>query len=186
MKKSIFIFSVIATLFSLTVNAQASASTQTTATATATLNVNLYPVQSIVVNPLQYTVDLDYKTTTAYKNGVTSEQVDHLEVYSVGGFAVTVKSDGDLTNDTDEIPSNDITITPSIGTNPNNLEGVTVASTQLSTTAKEIISGINSANNAKFNIKYSAKGNNEYFAKYKKSDSPTVYTTTVTYTIEAR
>ena len=185
MKKSIFIFSVIATLFSLTVNAQASASTDKSAT--ATLNVNLYPVQSIVVNSLQKKVDLDYNTTTAYKYGVASLQEDHLEVYSVGGFAVSVASSDNLTNGDDNIPSSDIKITPSEGTiKP--LAGAKLSFTgvELSTTAQKIISSDLGANNATFNIEYGAKGNNEYFARYKKSDSPTVYTTTVTYTIAAQ
>lgn len=181
MKKSIFIFSVIATSFSLTVNAQA--------TSEATLNVNLYPIQTIVVNPAQSTVNLDYKTTTDYANGVNSDQEDHLKVYSTGAFTVTVNSStNQLTNSTfaaDNINSQDITITPSAGTTKP-LTGADLTVANLSTTAKEIISSDLGANNATFNINYSAKGSDAYINKYHKAQSPTVYTTKVIYTIAAK
>ncbi|MCQ4036121.1 hypothetical protein [Kaistella montana] len=185
MKKSIFIFSVIATLFSLTVNAQA--------TSVATLNVNLYPIQTIVVNPTQTTVNLDYKTTSDYANGVNLDQKDHLEVYSTGAFAVSVKSSStQLTNSTfsaDNINSSDITITPKPGTT-NPLTGATLTPKQLSTSTtvgQEIISSDLGANNATFNINYAAKGDSDnYINKYHNAQNPTVYTTTVTYTIAAK
>ncbi|HCO20177.1 MAG TPA: hypothetical protein DIT47_03555 [Flavobacteriaceae bacterium] len=191
MKKTIFIFSVIATLFSLTVNAQASA--QPSASASATLNVRLYPIQTIVVNPAQSTVNLDYKTTTDYANGVNSDQKDHLEVYSTGAFAVSVKSStNQLTNTTfsaDNINSSDITITPKPGT-AKPLTGATLTPKQLSTSTtvgEVIISSDLGANNATFNINYAAKGDKDnYINKYHNAENPTVYTTTVTYTIAAK
>ena len=183
MKKSIFIFSVIATLFSLTANAQ-------TNTSTATLNVNLYPIQTIVVNPAQSTVNLDYKTTTDYANGVNNDQGNHLTVYSTGAFTVTVNSStNQLTNTTfsaDNINSSDITITPKPGT-AKPLTGAVLTVANLSTTAQEIISSDLGANNATFNINYSAKGDNDnYINKYHNAQNPTVYTTNVTYTIAAK
>ena len=58
-----------------------------------TLNVKLHPIQTLVVNESQKTVDLDYKTEVDYATGVSSKVlVDHLTVYSTGGFKVTVRS----------------------------------------------------------------------------------------------
>src|SRR5690554_8136294 len=65
-----------------------------------TLNVKLNPIQTLVVNPAQETVELEYSSKDDYANGVTSGALtDHLSVFSTGGFAVTVKSaDTHLTN----------------------------------------------------------------------------------------
>ena len=38
----------------------------------------------------------------------------------------------------------------------------------------------------KFSVEYAAKGNDKYINKYVKGENPTVYTTTVTYTITAQ
>ncbi len=57
-----------------------------------TLNVTLNPIQSLIVNPQQKTVDLTYSTKADYLNGVISKQENHLTVFSTGGFEIKVKS----------------------------------------------------------------------------------------------
>src|SRR5690606_41588255 len=59
---------------------------------TVTLNVKLKPIQTLVVNPAQSQVDLNYSSTEDYLNGVVSMQEDHLKIYSTGGFQVKVRS----------------------------------------------------------------------------------------------
>ena len=43
-----------------------------------------------------------------------------------------------------------------------------------------------SGTDLKFNVAYNGKGNNDYVNKYYNVENPNVYTTTVTYTIEAQ
>lgn len=57
-----------------------------------TLNVKLKPIQTLVVNSRQRTVDLEYNSKEDYKNGVSKTNADHLNIYSTGGFQVNVKS----------------------------------------------------------------------------------------------
>ncbi|MDQ0477955.1 hypothetical protein [Chryseobacterium sp. MDT2-18] len=183
MKKGILFAMFLGGLFA------ANAQTATAQTST-TLNVRLHPIQTIVVNPAQNEVNLDYVTAADYAKGVSSDQENHLVIYSTGAFAVTVNSLTDqLTNSAfagDNINSSDITITPSAGTSKP-LAGATVTPAALSSTAKEVISSSIGANNATFNINYSAKGDNDsYINKYHNVQNPTVYTTVVTYTIAAK
>ena len=156
-------------------------------TAEVALNVRLYPIQTIVVNPLQSTVNLDYTTVANYSNGVTTLQPNHLSVYSTGGFIVSVKSeDATLTNtiNSDFINSSDIKILASEGS-ANSLADVTYNSEiSLSTTAQPIFSKSTGGVNKNFNITYTAKGNlNTYINKYYNSQNPTVYSTNVIYEI---
>jgi hypothetical protein len=76
-----------------------------------TLNIKLNPIQTIQVN--QKTVDIVYSKIDDYQNGVSEFRENHLQVFSTGGFFVTVKSNSDyLTseNNTNKIDAKDITV----------------------------------------------------------------------------
>lgn len=63
------------------------AQAQNSNTGHVTLNVKLNPIQTLVVNPAQETVDLEYSSKDDYANGVTSGALtDHLSVFSTGRF----------------------------------------------------------------------------------------------------
>ena len=152
-----------------------------------TLNIRLFPIQIIEVNPSQEVIYLDYETTTDYANGVGLEQADHLNMYSTGGFVVKVSSrEANLTSENGEvIPASDIIITPRQGIlNP--LIGATFNSATLSSEATTIISNNTGGINKTFGIHYQAKGNNEYVNKYIDTGSPTVFSSNIIYSIEAR
>lgn len=180
MKRIIFLSVALTALLSLNANAQ---------TSQTTLNVRLHPIQTILVNTAQNTVNLDYVTSANYKDGVDIDQPDHLTVYSTGAFTVTVNSSTDkLTNaafSADNIESSDITITAKAGTTKP-LTGAVPTSVKLGTTAQPLITSDKGGNNVTFDINYAARGNDEYLNKYHKEESPTVYTTNVTYTIAAK
>lgn len=61
-----------------------------------TLNIKLRPIQTITINPAQKAVNLIYDTKDKYDKGVSREYADHIEVFSTGGFTVSVKSNGDF------------------------------------------------------------------------------------------
>ncbi|MEO8254224.1 MAG: hypothetical protein ABI554_07520 [Flavobacterium sp.] len=155
-----------------------------TATDNVTLNVKLHPIQTLVVNPAQKTVNLDYNTVGDYKDGVTSTQADHLTIYSTGGFQVKVKSAGDLAETsagTEKIATNSIQITAKAGTN--GLTAATYSSTSLESTEKSLITSTTGGVDKKINIEYKGAGADAYVNKYIAGQNPTIYTTTVTYTI---
>ncbi|RZK15493.1 MAG: hypothetical protein EOO86_16610 [Pedobacter sp.] len=151
----------------------------------ATLNIRLYPIQTITVNATQKLVNLDYKTTADYATGVSSTQADHLTVYSTGAFVVKVKSAGTtLQGQRSTIDASDVVITPIAGTT-NQLANVTYNARNLSNSDQPIITSTTGSVNKNFNITYKASGADKYVDKYFKTENPTVYTTVVTYTIEA-
>ena len=156
-------------------------------TGNVSLNVRLYPIQTIMVNPLQETVNLDYTTATDYSAGVSSMQTNHLSVYSTGGFIVSVKStSASLTNtiNSDAISSSDIKIVASEGSS-NSMAGVTYSSpVDLSMTTTPLFSNSTGGVAKNFNVKYTAQGDlNAYINKYYNAQNPTVYSTTVVYEI---
>jgi len=154
----------------------------------ATLNVRLHPLQTIVVNPTQNNIDLDYLTTDDYNDGVSSLQEDHLKIYSTGAFIVQVAS---ATNDivraggTETISASTIKVKAQEGSN-NPLTGQTMAEVALSTTATNLINSGTGGVDKNFNITYSGLDLNGYVNNYFNDENPTVYTTTVTYTIAAQ
>src|SRR5690554_4744623 len=77
-------------------------------TATANLSVTINPIQTIqVINP---DVNLNYSTTEHYKLGVSSEQADHLKIYSTGAFQVKViTTDLEAPGTTEKISASTIT-----------------------------------------------------------------------------
>lgn len=181
MKKSASLLSLLFVLVSAIAFAQ-------TATDDATVNVRLYPIQTILVNGSQKIVNLDYKSTDDYKNGVKLDESDHLTVYSTGAFAVKVKSSGAQlasahSGITEKIDASDIKLTPSLGSQQ--LTGSTLTSVTLSQTPTTIIASNIGGVNKTFNVQYAAAGANSYINKYFNVESPTTYTTSVVYTIEA-
>lgn len=174
-------------LFAMFLGGVFAASAQTTV-GTTTLKVNLYPIQDITVN--QANVNLDYKTKSDYLNGVGVNQKDHLTVYSTGAFAVTVNSSGaNLTNtiNDDKISAADITITASKGSNATAVNAASFTPVKLSKSAQTLIASDKGGVSKNFNVNYAASGAlNAYVNKYYNGQNPTVYTTTVTYTIAAR
>lgn len=152
-----------------------------------TLNVNLYEVQKIVLNSSEKYIDLDYRTKEDYENGIQITEDDHLKVYSTGGFAIKVKSIAsnlsNSLNNASSIDAADITVTATRGTT-SGMEHFNSEMVQLSTSETKLISsGVGSKNNT-FNINYSAKGDGKYVNMFFKTQSPTVYSTQVIYTIE--
>lgn len=178
MKKSTFFLAIVLGLVSNSAMAQ-------TATDQVTLNVKLHPIQTLVVNAGQKTVDLNYTTKADYSDGVAVDQADHLSIYSTGAFAINVKSSSDkLTGTSATIDANTITLTPSLGTSQ--LTGSTLNTVTLSNVASTIISNTVGGVDKTFNIKYTGADADAYVNKYFNAENPTVYTTTVIYTIEAQ
>jgi len=154
----------------------------------ATLNIKLNAIQTIEVNATQKAVDLIYKSVEDYSKGVSLEQTDHLKVYSTGAFFVTVNSavnDITRTNGEETIAASTIKIKASEGST-NKLSGATVGEASLSTTATNIISSGVGGVNKNFNITYSGMGADAYVNKYFNDETPTTYSTVVTYTIAAQ
>lgn len=155
--------------------------------AEVTLNIKLHKIQSLVVNTGQKTVNLEYIKIEDYAGGVTSNQKDHLEVFSTGGFNITAKSsDGTLKgiqgNDK-TINVGDVKLTASVGTN-NTLGNLTMNTTALSSTEQSIVKSGLGGRELKFNVEYKTQHDAyAYINHYIKNENPTVYTTTVTYTI---
>lgn len=177
--KQIILTVLFSTLFSSVAFAQA----------TATLNVKLYPIQTIMIGG-ENTINLEYKTKDNYSNGVTENVDNHLVVYSTGGFAVNVKSDTEnlvYTKDdfSSSIDASTINLIPSLGQD-NQLSNASLSAVTLSNSTTNLISSQVGGTDLKFNVAYVGKGNNDYINKYYNVESPNVYTTTVTYTIEAQ
>jgi len=153
-----------------------------------TVNINLYPIQTLEINAQQKVVNLDYISEQDYENGVEMDQPDHINTFSTGGFAIRVNTTNPALSqpDGESIPSSDITITPLIGgTNP--LQGANFTTVDLSTEPRVIISNDSGGINNTFGINYKAKGNNAYLSKYSTAtSSPTLYTTQIIYSMEAR
>jgi hypothetical protein len=150
---------------------------------TVTLNVKLKPIQTLVVNPSQKEVNLEYITEADYTNGVASVNADHLTIYSTGGFQVKVKSaDATMINGTKNIQVNTIKVIPTAGSNKmdNALYGTGI---NLSNTETTLVTSTTGGVNKKINIEYKGAGADAYINNYIAGQNPTVYTTTLTYTI---
>ena len=151
----------------------------------AILTVRLYAIQSIVVNPKQDINFLDYTTTDNYKNGVSLLRENHLDIFSTGAFIVKVAS---ATNDinrvggTKTISASTLKVKAEVGTD-NALAGATMEEVSLSTTATNLINSGTGAANNRFNITYAGLDDYGFINSIVKNENPTVYTTTVTYTI---
>jgi hypothetical protein len=155
---------------------------------TTTLNVKLHPIQTLVVNPTQSEVDLEYVTTADYSGGVTNTQEDHLKIYSTGGFEVKVKSASNNLESgsnavTSTLASNSIQVTASNGTQ--GIAGATFNPVNLEEDQNWIIKSTVGGVDKTFNVEYKGAGADQYVNLYNNAENPTVYSTVVTYTITA-
>lgn len=180
--KKITLFTII--LFALT------SSVKSQITGEVTLNVNLNAIQTLIIN--QQEVNLNYVEIADYANGVTSLQENHLKIYSTGAFNVKVKSLHDQiarvgTDPTATIESSGIFVTATQGAS-GILTGAELGyeSVGLTTTDQLLISSNLGTINTDFNITYKGQGGDAYVNKYFNNEIPTVYTTTVIYTIAAQ
>ena len=156
-----------------------------------TLNVRLNPIQTLVVNSLQKTVNLDYTTKEHYNQGVSLKQENHLNIFSTGGFEVKVKSGGsELTNQgagpNGNIAAATVKLTALAGTQNALADAQYNQDVVLSTTEGVIASSTKGARDKNIDIQYAAAGNDAYLDKYVANQTPTTFTTTVTYTIYAK
>src|SRR5690606_7054093 len=126
-----------------------------------------------------------------YINGVELIQPDHLNIYSTGAFVVKVKSnEGNLVNNRygNKIVSSDIEISTLAGElNPFKGEaGTENTKVTLSGTEQSLIQSNVGGVNKTVSIKYKASGNSSYVEKYINNESPSIYSTQVVYSIEAK
>ena len=152
-----------------------------------TLNIKLHKIQSLVVNTGQKTVNLEYKEIGDYAGGVTSDQEDHLEVFSTGGFKISAKTSGTTLNGTNgndkTIDVGDVQLLASLASSKS-LNDASMSATNLSASDKDIVSSSKGGRDLKFNVQYKTNHDADaYINHYRNSENPTVYTTTVTYTI---
>lgn len=175
MKK--LIFTTLGVLGFATVNAQN----------TVTLNINLQPIQTLIVNNTDKVVNIDYSTKDHYKNGATSNvKQNQLSIYSTGGFQVKVKSSkAVLENGGKSIAANSIQIVPSAGTDP--VPGAEYAqNVMLSSTESTLVTSTKGGVDKNISIEYKGAGGDAYLDNYIAGQTPTTYTTDLTYTILAK
>ena len=144
-----------------------------------TLNVNLYPIQTLLVNTAQKEVNLEYNTREDYRNGVVSEQQDHLIIYSTGGFQVKVSA---VTAAIDKDMLSNIIIMPSSGSKPLEQSHVMYTGKNISEIEQPIISATKGAIDKNVNISYKGAGN-DALVGLTKNNTPATHTYTVLYTI---
>jgi len=144
-----------------------------------TLNVKLYPIQTLLVNPSQKNVNLEYVTREDYQNGVVLGQKDHLTIYSTGGFQVKVSTVTAANNDT---VLNNISVLPSSGSKPLNQSHVVYTGKNISEVEQPIISATKGAVDKNVNISYKGAGNNTFIG-YTKNNTPFNQSYTIVYTI---
>ncbi|MCY0976465.1 hypothetical protein PGH12_04800 [Chryseobacterium wangxinyae] len=148
-----------------------------------TLNVRLKPIQTLVVNDGQKIVNLDYVTKDDYANGVSSNNVDHLKIFSTGGFQVKVKSaTSALQSGSKNIQANTIRIIATAGSDAVNgaqyAQGVL-----LSANEANLVTSASGGVDKKISIEYKGAGSNTYIDNYIAGQDPTIYSTELTYTI---
>ncbi|WP_270089201.1 hypothetical protein [Sphingobacterium sp. SYP-B4668] len=149
-----------------------------------TLNVKLHPIQTLVVTGAN-TVDLNYITKDNYKDGVNAKMTKHLQVYSTGGFEVSVKSkEAALQGKNGTIDANTINITASNASK--NATDIKVNSVQLTNAGNILVSSVKGGTDLEFDVDYKGAGANAYVNKYFNTENPTVYTTQVQYSIVAK
>jgi hypothetical protein len=143
---------------------------------TTTVNINLSAIQAILVNDDQ--VNLNYTTLDDYNQGVEITKANHLTVYSVGGFVVKVKSNGNFIGENGFIDASDVKITATAA------EGSpdTFSEVELSTDATALITSSTGGFEKNYDVKYSTKNNNGNAFQYAKHLGGT-YTAVVTYDI---
>lgn len=142
-----------------------------------TVNIKLNAMQAILVNDPE--VNLVYTTLDDYNEGVETTKTNHLTVYSVGGFIVNVKSDGDFIGANGSIEAADVIITATAaGDSPGTFAPVT-----LSTSETPLITSTTGGFEKYYNVNYSNILAGQAFA-YANLEEGT-YTAEVTYEIIA-
>lgn len=142
-----------------------------------TVNIKLNAMQAILVN--HDVVNLEYTTLDDYNEGVETTKTNHLTVYSVGGFIVNVKSDGDFIGANGSIEAADVIITATAaGDSPGTFAPVT-----LSTSETPLITSTTGGFEKYYNVNYSNILAGQAFA-YANLEEGT-YTAEVTYEIIA-
>ncbi|WP_418893090.1 hypothetical protein [Limibacterium fermenti] len=189
--KKVFLVALLVTIGLVSVNSAKAQSGDDPADNNVTVNIKLHPIQSLVVTEGQRTVDIEYQTPEDYKNGKISEQqLDHLTVFSTGGFTISVKSDGNFVNAegySESIDAGDVQIVAEAGTDNDANDSYT--NVDLSTDNQSLIISETGARERKYNITYNneAGKDDKYLSYYNMSyGNPTVYTAQVTYSIEPK
>ena len=135
MRKIFILISILVTTIALAQTPSAGSS------GSVTLSLRLSPIQTLVVNSSQKDIDLVYSDASDYKNGVSSEQKDHLKIFSTGAFTVNVQSTSDeiKRNDGDEtLSANTLKIKAAAGAS-NAMTNATLNEVNLSSTATNLI-----------------------------------------------
>lgn len=142
-----------------------------------TVNIRLDPMQAILVNGAE--VNIVYDDLNDYNQGVDITVANHLTVYSVGGFIVNVKSDGDFMNGSNSIPAGHVKITATAaGESPGDFATVTLST---STSETPLITSSTGGFAKNYNVNYSNKLAGQAFAYAGKEGG--TYTAVVTYNI---
>lgn len=150
---------------------------------TVNLAIELNPIQTLVVNENQKSVILKYETLENYEKGVSSVNAGHLTVTSTGAYEVKVKAEKDVFETDDKtglnvIPTWDVVITSS------GAEGKTYSEKNLSGIEdRVIVESTDGGVDQKIDIKYAAKGGNEYLINNYVKGKKVTLTNIVTYTI---
>jgi hypothetical protein len=144
-----------------------------------TVNIELNAIQAILVNDDQ--VNLNYTTLDDYNQGVEITMTDHLTVYSVGGFIVKVKSNGDFINGSNSIPASDVKITATAaGDSPGDFAPVTLST---STSETPLITSTIGGFEKTYDVKYRHDFTDDVTAF--ENEQFGTYTATVTYEISS-
>lgn len=156
------------------------AAVQAQTTATVTLNVVLQNTASIVINGANNVATLTYATPANYANGVTLKQTAAMTTVSNQPYSVTVYGAGQLVNGANNIPTGDVTVTPTLA----------AANTAITLTPSPIPVGAASA--AKIIASTEGTASQNFDLQYATTDAPKTdfigkpagtYTTTLTYTL---
>lgn len=151
-----------------------------------TVNIMLNPIQAILVNSSQDVVNIVYDGIDDYEDGVSTVLEEHLSVFSAGPFAVSVKVDGDFSDDDNNtIDAGNVTIIPTSSSGVT--EGLTLTSVSLTLGDQKIITSTEGGNGLKYDIKYDNTAGKDftYMPKYTLQSGTQTYSATVTYSITA-
>ena len=154
--------------------------------ATVNLNIVLNPIQTISVTATQNVVDINYKTIDDYETGVSVTQKDHLNVFSTGGFTVSVEPDGNLSNgDGKEIEASDVILFAENGTG-NDVENTISGAIALGK-EKTLISSDTGGRNLMYNVTYNNRTETkDKYINYYKNNGVNTFKASITYTIAAK
>ena len=153
------------------------------------LSVHIYPIQTLVIKN-EKDVVLEYKTKEHFKEGVSKKVDDHIEVYSTGGFVIMAKTNNPnlvgISSNQKTIASSDIKLLATNGTSSLGVGGMVEAQLNGSATGVSLLTSSVGGVDKTFNVEYFAAGGNKYINHYVNGETPTKYTTEVTYTIVAQ